>query len=274
MRTVVTFKHCAAAAMILTGLCGAASAGEAPAFAADGFSVCVDPTFPPMEFMENAADRDPVGVDIDVAKALAAHWGTEASFVRMDFAGLLSSLEAGRCDAVISGAVLREDRLRSFDGVPYLNTSVVLIAAAGAEPLADLAALSGKTVALQSGTSYAARMEEINAGLEGAGLAPAAVQQYPKQSDAIQQLLVGRAAYVVTQDTEVAYRELQDPGRFVSVFTLPSEQYEPFAIYLRKDEAETTAVAAAVKALVADGTMAGIVEAWKLAPGQLDGIGE
>lgn len=267
-----SFRKTALAALIMSA--GAiASAHAAPDFAADGLSVCVDPTFPPMEFMASAADNEPSGVDIDVARALAEHWGTTASFVVMDFAGLLPSLEAGRCDAVISGVTRREDRLASFDAVPYLDTLAVLIAPKGTEPISDIAALSGKTVAVQAGTSYPGRMETINAELEAAGHAPARIQQYPKQSDAIQQLLVGRAAYVVSQDTEVAFREMEDPGKFDIVFNLPAEAFEPFSVYLRKDEA-TEQVAEAVKALVADGTLMGIVEKWGLSPDQLNGIGE
>lgn len=273
MACIFNFRATALAAVII-GAGAVASAQAAPDFAADGFSVCVDPTFPPMEFMADAADREPSGVDIDVARALADHWGTSANFVVMDFAGLLPSLEAGRCDAVISGATRREDRLRNFDAVPYLDTSAVLIAPKGSEALPDITALAGKTVAVQSGTSYPGRMEAINAELEAAGHAPARIQQYPKQSDAIQQLLVGRAAYVVSQDTEVAFREMEDPGKFDIVFTLPAEAFEPFSVYLRKDEATTAEVAEAVKALVADGTLMGIVEKWSLSPEQLNGIGE
>lgn len=268
-----SFRTTALAALIMSA--GAiASAHAAPDFTADGLSVCVDPTFPPMEFMASAADSEPSGVDIDVAHALAGHWGTTASFIVMDFAGLLPSLEAGRCDAVISGATRREDRLKNFDAVPYLDTAAVLIAPKGADVLSDISELAGKTIAVQSGTSYPGRLETINAELEAAGLAPIKMQQYPKQSDAIQQLLVGRAAYVVSQDTEVAFREMEDPGKFDIVFTLPAEAFEPFSVYLRKDEATTAQVAEAVKALVADGTLMGIVEKWSLSPEQLNGIGE
>lgn len=273
MNVTTILRTCAIAALT-TGPGGVAVAQSAPEFAADGFTVCVDPTFPPMEFMADAADTDPSGVDIDVARALAKHWGTEASFVRMEFAGLLPSLSAGRCDAVISGAVLREDRLKSFDAVPYLDTSAVLIAPAGAAPITDIAELAGKTIAVQSGTSYPGRVEELNAQLVAAGHAPATIQQYPKQSDAIQQLLVGRAQYVVTQDTEIAFRESEDPGKFDVVYTMPAAAFEPFSVYLPKDDAETAKVAEAVKALVADGTLAGIVEKWNLSPSQLNGIGQ
>jgi polar amino acid transport system substrate-binding protein len=252
----------------------ATSAQAAPAFVADGFSVCVDPTFPPMEFMAKADDKEPSGVDIDVARKLAELWGVQVTFTSMDFAGLLPSLQAGRCDAVISGAVLREDRLKTFNAVPYLDTASVLIAPKGAAPIADVKELAGKTVAVQSGTSYPGRMEELNAELQAAGLEPIVIQQYPKQSDAIQQLQVGRAAFVVTQDTEIAYREFQDPGKFEVVYTLPAAAFEPFSVYLPKDDAETAAVSEAVKTLVTNGALLEIVKKWNLSPSQLDGIGK
>ena len=64
------------------------------------------------------------------------------------------------------------------------------------------------------------------------------------------------------------------PKCWDTVFTLPAEDFEPFSVYLRKDDAETAKVAEAVKALVADGTLLGIVEKWNLSPDQLNGIGE
>jgi ABC-type amino acid transport substrate-binding protein len=100
------------------------------------------------------------------------------------------------------------------------------------------------------------------------------IQQYPKQSDAIQQLQVGRAAFVVTQDTEIAYREFQDPGKFEVVYTLPAAAFEPFSVYLPKDDAETAAVSEAVKTLVTNGALLEIVKKWNLSPSQLDGIGK
>jgi polar amino acid transport system substrate-binding protein len=233
----------------------------------------MDPTFPPMEFVKKEGDKDPVGVDVGVATALAQLWSVKLSTITMDFNGLLPSLGAARCDAVISGATLTEERQKAYDGIPYLNTFVVVIAKAGAPEVSSFDDLAGKTIAVQSGTTYVGRMEKENERLKSRGLAPMTIQQYPKQTDAIQQLLIGRVAGVVTQDTEVAYRELLDPGRFATIYTVPQEEFSPYAIYIRKNGEDKANFTAAVASLYASGAMRKIVDDWKLSPKQLEGVG-
>jgi len=248
-------------------------AAAQPSFVADGdFSICNDPTFPPMEYKENAGDQNPVGVDVEVAGALAELWGAKASFVTMDFNGLLPSLSAERCDAIISGITLTAERQKTFDGVGYLNTFIVIIGNAGAPALKGPEDLAGKTVAVQSGTTYLSRMEKLNETLKGKGLELMTIQQYPKQTDAIQQLQVGRVVGVVTQDTEVAFREFQDPGKFATIWTVPQDAVEPYAIYIRKNEGDKAEVQKAVATLLSSGKLREIVDKWKLSAQQLEGI--
>lgn len=266
-------KFLAPAALAATLATAAHAAPEAPSFVADGvFSVCQDPTFPPMEFMSES--QEVIGVDADLAKALAALWGAEPKIMAMEFSGLLPSLAAGRCDAVISGTLLTEERQKTFDGVGYLNTYVVVIAKAGAAPLAGMDDLAGKTIAAQSGTKYVEQLAEMSTALEAKGLAPITVPLYPKQTDAIQQLLVGRVDGVMSQDTEVAYREYQQPGQFATVWSVPLETPQPYAAYIQPNGDDKAKLAAAISALVADGSLPGIVADWRLLPSQLDGIGE
>lgn len=159
-----------------------AFAQENPSFVSDGdFSVCVDPTFPPMEFIENSGDEVPVGVDVDVVNALAEHWGAKTTLSKMDFNGLLPSLSAERCDAVISGITLTAERQKAFDGVGYLNTFIVIVGKAGAPALSGVEDLAGKTVAVQSGTTYLTRMEKLNETLTAKGLEPMTTSNIPSR---------------------------------------------------------------------------------------------
>jgi len=256
------------------GMSVTALAADRPSFVTSSdLTICIAPTFPPMEFMEKAGDEDPSGFDVDLARALAKYWNVNVKFARMDFNGLLPSLEADRCGAVISGVTLQPDRVKNFNAVPYLDTKIVVAAKAGTDQISDISALSNKTIAVESGTTYVGRLEEINDQLKAKGLAPVKIQQYPKQSDAIQQLLIGRADGVVTQDTEIVYRELQSPGTLAMVFRLPQTSFEPFAIYMKPDDANKAAVTEAIKALKADGTLSKIVDDWKLSQDQLTDIG-
>jgi len=269
-------KHLLIASAIIGSFCtiGTAFAAPKPSFVADGtLTVCVDPTFPPMEFFAAEGDKAPTGFDIDLAKALASHWGVKPAFSIMDFNGLMPSLSAKRCDAVISGALLKEERLKTFDAVPYLNTYIVVVGKSGTPALKSLEDLSGKTVAIQSGTAYGPILDEVNKGLVKKGAKQIIIQQYVKQSDAIQQLLVGRAFGVVSQDTEVAYRSASSPGQFETIFTIERDPVERYGVYLPRNPEDTKAVAAAVSELAKSGKLGAIAREWKFAPKQIEGIG-
>lgn len=258
---------CIALAAMAASATGVFAADEArPAFIDKGeFVVCTDATFPPMEFFEKADDKNPVGYDIDVAEALAKHWNVASRLLVIDFAGLLPGLEAQRCDAVISGILVTEERTKTYDASPYLGTSLVVFSSAKSDlAVADPADLDGKVVAVQAGTHYVEELEKVSAKLKKAGKEGLSIQTYPKQTDVIQQVLVGRAAAAVSQDTELAYRELQNPGQLKTLYTFPGK--DRFGVYLRRAGDDKQAVDAALAALAENGTLKAITEKWRLSP--------
>ncbi|WP_315925994.1 ABC transporter substrate-binding protein [Mesorhizobium sp. SP-1A] len=240
-----------------------------PSFADKGeLVVCTDATFPPMEFFEAAGEQKPVGYDIDLAEALAEHWGLKPRVVVSDFTGLLPGLEAQRCDAVISGILVTPERTKTYDAAPYLGTALVVFTSAKSDlAIADPADLSGKVVAVQAGTHYVEELEKVSAKLKAEGKDEISIQTYPKQTDVIQQVLVGRAAAAVSQDTELAYRELQHPGQLKIVYAFPG--HDTFGVYLRRNGGDKQAVATALSALAGNGALKSITEKWHLSPGAI-----
>lgn len=224
---------------------------------------CIDPAFPPMEYYEDQNADTPIGFDIDLTTELASRLGVEAEFVPMEFTGLLPGLQAGRCDIVASGIYLTAERMETFGAQPYYDSRMILLTLAGNEEINAPEDLSGKTVAVQSGTNYLVMMEELDRQLESEGKEGINIQTYPKQTDADQQLVVGRADATITQDTEFAFREKAQPGQFRLAYTYPEAQ--TFAIYYNKDAtALGGAINQAVEDMRADGTLAGIATTWSL----------
>lgn len=248
---------------------GLQAAESKPSFVESGsFNVCSDPTFPPLEFFEKTGDREPSGFDTDLIRALAKHWGVQPRFIVTEFTGLLPGLDAKRCDAVISGTLITPERTQKLNAVAYLASATIVFGSGKSDlKLTSLDDLSGKVVAVQSGTRYVAIMEKLNAELTAAGKTPTTLQTYPKGSDVAQQVLVGRAAAGLSQDTELAYRELQTPGQFRTLYSFPEKDI--FGAYLRPHPQDQAAVQAAVEALKADGTLQAIAEKWKLDPANL-----
>ena len=253
----------------LAAMAGAASAADKPAFVSGGkFAVCTDASFPPMEYFEKSGDKLPVGFDVDFMNEIAAGWSVSLEILPMDFSGLLPSLEAKRCDAVISGIFVTEERKQKFDAVSYLDTVSVLAGKAGTPHAASLEDLAGKTIAVQTGTSFVKQFEEVNKEFAAKGLEPVKVQLYPKASDAIQQVLIGRAYAATTQDTELAFRDLQVPGSLASIYEF--EDPQTFGIFVRREGGDAAAVMSAVSALKESGALDKIAERWRLDTKKLD----
>jgi polar amino acid transport system substrate-binding protein len=235
------------AALALVGTVTAASPVKG------SFKYCSDPTFPPMESKTTAGKA--VGFDIDLANAIAKHWKVKAKFVETGFTGLLPGLAAKRCTFVISGIFITPDRVKQFPAVAYMKTHRALVVQAGnPKRINGPNALSGKTVAVQAGTKYEEYLKALNEQFKSAGRAEFTLQSYPGDTDAIGQLLIGRADAVLTQDTSGAYQKKQHPGKLAISYLFP--ETDSFGIYYRKGEARLgTALKAAIKTLKKNGTL-------------------
>ncbi|CAN5244340.1 ABC transporter substrate-binding protein [soil metagenome] len=234
-------------ALALVGTVGAASPVKG------SFEYCSDPTFPPMESKTTAGK--PVGFDIDLASAIAKHWKVKAKFVETGFTGLLPGLAAKRCTVVISGIFITADRVKQFPAVAYMKTHRALVVQAGnPKRINGPNALSGKTVAVQAGTKYEEYLKALNEQFKSAGRAQFTLQSYPGDTDAVGQLIVGRADAVLTQDTSGAFQKKQNPGKLAIAYLFP--ETDSFGIYYRKGEAKLgTALKAAIKTLRKNGTL-------------------
>ena len=77
----------------------------------------------------------------------------------------------------------------------------------------------------------------------------------------------GRADAVLTQDTEGAYQMQQHPGKIAIGYLFPD--CDTFGIYYRKGDAIGAKMAAAIKALKANGTMAKIAAKYHVPAGDV-----
>jgi polar amino acid transport system substrate-binding protein len=94
-------------------------------------------------FNMKSRDGSPMGLEVDLANALAMAMDAQLEIVEKPFADLIPALEAGEVDMVMSGMTITADRSRSVSFVgPYvisgksiLTTSTALAAAEEAEDL-------------------------------------------------------------------------------------------------------------------------------------------
>jgi polar amino acid transport system substrate-binding protein len=231
------------------------------------FKYCNDPTFPPME--SKTTSGKPIGFDIDLANAIAKRWRVKAAQVSTAFPGLLPALAARKCHVVLSGIFVTPDRTAKFPAVAYMRTHRALVVEGGnPKGIRGPNDLSGKNVAVQSGTKYEQYLKDLNDQFKAAGKAQMNLNSYPGDTDAIAQLLIGRADAVLTQDTEAAYQKRQHPGKLAIGYLFPES--DTFGIYYRKSDAKLgKALKASIVALKKNGTLKRLAAKWQIPAGDV-----
>jgi polar amino acid transport system substrate-binding protein len=143
--------------VVLSGLL-ALSACVSQAQAAEPLRVAVDPTFPPMEYVENGQHK---GFDIEVVEALAAKLGRPVEYLDVDFKGLIPSVLAGRADMVMSAMYITDERKKVVNFTdPYFTAGLVVMVQKGNTTIKTPADLAGKKVAVQVGTKSVQLLKE------------------------------------------------------------------------------------------------------------------
>lgn len=252
---------CAAAMMLMVS---AASADTAkPSFTTGGkLNICTTAGFPPMTYLENPSDQRPVGIDIDIADALGKLWSAEVKFSISGFDGLLPSLASGRCDLVVSGIYLNSKRRETYDGVPYLKSSAVIMTLATNDDIKSPDDLSGKRLALEAGTVYVDIPPKLNEKFSKDGRTPVAHSTYESQVAAAQQVLIGRADATLTEVSEASVRVKQTNGQLKIAYTYPPEGI--YGIYIRKSSDDINVLRAAMKQLQQTGAIAAIASKYNM----------
>jgi polar amino acid transport system substrate-binding protein len=243
--------------LVLPAVVFAVFAAGASGRAAATFKYCTDPTFPPMELTTSSGKI--VGFDVEMASALAKTWGDTASASKTAFPGLIPALNAKRCDAVISGIFITPDRKKQAGVVSYMKTHRVLIVKAGnPKKIHSPNQLKGLVVAVQAGTKYEEYLKALKAKI---GFT---LQSYPGDTDAVAQVLLGRADAVLTQDTSFAYQAKQHPGKIMIGFTFAAS--DQFGIYYRKADASSigSQISDGVAELRSNGTLKKLATKYKI----------
>lgn len=151
--------------------------------------------FAPFEYFEG---EEIVGVDVDIAKAIAEDLGKELTVKHTDFDSLLPSLVTGKADFVAAGMTINPEREDEVDfSIPYVE-SIQNIISAKDDELKSMEDLKGKKIGVQRGTtgdiSVTDAIDKEDGDLYGSG---AEIKTYSSPLEASQDLIVGRIDAVV-----------------------------------------------------------------------------
>ncbi|MGF7047459.1 polar amino acid transport system substrate-binding protein [Paenibacillus sp. DS2015] len=151
--------------------------------------------FAPYEFHKTIDGKDQiVGFDIEIAKEIASDMGAELVIEDMGFDSLLSALQSGRVDLVISGLTPTDERRRSIDFSDnyYKSKQVIVVRAKDQDKYSTMKDLENEKIGAQKGSIQ----EEIGLTIPGAQLT--SLDRIP---DLMMQLETNRVNAVILEDT-------------------------------------------------------------------------
>ena len=109
------------------------------------------PDFPPFESMDD--NNNVIGFDADLAAEISKDIGMQIVFEATNFDSIVTGVQTGLYDLGISGMYITEERMANVDfSVPYLKDTQSCIVKVDSG-LTDNAALQGKKIGSQAGTT-------------------------------------------------------------------------------------------------------------------------
>jgi polar amino acid transport system substrate-binding protein len=230
-------------------------------------TVAADATYPPDEFI--ATDGHTViGMDADLAKALAQVMGLQSSVQNVTFDAIIPGLAAGKYDLGMSSFTDTKEREKTVDFVTYLTAgSSIYGKASGGPDLTTLDALCGHKVAAERGTTQQDDIATQDTKCKSEGKPGVTPVLLPDQNGVNLAVTSGRADAAMADSPVAAYIAEKSNGQLkVTGGPFPPE---PYGIAIPKNSGLAQPVLAGIKALIADGTYKKILEYWGLQAGAI-----
>ena len=208
--------------------------------------------FPPYEYYEN---NEVVGIDAEIAAAIAEKLGMELVIEDMAFDSIIPAVTSGKADVGLAGMTVTEDRLQSVDFSTSYATGIQVIIVGEDSPITcadDLFGDGNYTIGVQLATTGDLY---CTWDIEDEGLGT--VERFNKGADAVAALVAGKVDCVVIDNQPAkAFVEANEGLQILDT----EYAVEDYAIALAKGSELTAEVDAALQELIADGTVQAILD--------------
>ena len=230
-------------------------------------TVAADATYAPNEFI-GSDGKTVVGMDADLAKALAAVMGLKANVVNATFETIIPGLASGKYDLGMSSFTDTKEREKTVDFVTYFSAGTSFYVKTDGPTINGLADLCGHSVAVERGTTQASDAQAQDGKCKSAGKSGVKVNTFPDQNAANLALSSGRAEVGMADSPVAAYIVDKSNGQF----KLTGQPYNtaPYGIAIPKGNGMAKPVLDGLKALMANGTYKAILTKWNIQSGAID----
>ena len=241
MKKVLLITLCLAMTVCLFG-CGAQKPAEV-----EKLTMATNATFPPYEFYEG---EKIVGIDAEIADAIAKKIGMELEIVDTEFGSIITGVQSGKYDIGMAGMTVTEERKLSVNFTDTYATGIQSIIVKDGSDIKAIEDLAGKKIGVQQDTTghiYAA--DEYGDEM---------VIPFNKGTDAVAALVSGKVDCVIIDNQPAISFVAANEG-----LSILDTEYavEDYAICIAKENTELLEkVNGALKELIADGTVKTIID--------------
>ena len=224
-----------------------AEAGEVTTVTEGILTMGTNAAFPPYEYYEGDTV---VGIDAEIAQAIAEKLGLTLEIVDMDFNSIITAVQSGKVDVGIAGMTVDPEREKNVDFTDSYATGVQVVIVTEDSDIASVDDLEGKLIGAQEGTTgWSYCSEDYGDDM---------VIPYTNGATAVQALLDGKVdCVVIDQQPALSFVEANEGLKILETeYTV-----EDYAIAVSKDNtALRDAINTALNELIEDGTVQGILD--------------
>ena len=239
--------------LLLVGMMAGCGAKGTKTVESGKLIMATNAAFPPYEYIEG---NEIVGIDAEIAGAIAEKLGLELQIDDMEFDSIIESVKGGKADIGLAGMTVTPERQEVINFTASYATGVQVVIVTEDSAIASVDDL------FADGANYYIGVQRNTTGdlyttwdLEDAGLAT--IDRYSKGADAVQALKTGKVdCVVIDNEPAKAFVEANEGLKILDT----AYAVEDYAAAMSKDnEALYEAVNKALEELIADGTVASIV---------------
>lgn len=203
--------------------------------------------FPPYEYYEG---EEIVGIDAEVAKAIADKLGLELKIEDMEFDSIITAVQTGKADMGLAGMTVTDERKESVNFSDTYATGIQVVIVPEGSDITGVDSLSGKKIGVQLATTGDIYASD-DYGEEN-------VEKYNKGADAIMALQQGKVDAVIIDNEPAKSFVAANDGLQILDTEYVTEDYA--ACVNKENAALLEAVNKALGELKADGTLQGILD--------------
>ena len=218
---------------------------------ADTLTMGTNAAFPPYEFYE---DEKVVGIDAEIAAAIAAKLGYELEILDMDFDTLVAAVATGKIDFSMAGMTVTEDRLKSVNFSTSYATGIQSVIVPEGSPITCVDDLSAEGAAYLIGVQQGTTGDIYCTDDYGDDR----VMKFKTGVEAVAALKAGKIDCVIIDNNPAKAFVDANEG-----LTILDTEYavEDYAAAIALDNTELlNAFNAALEELIADGTVQAIID--------------